>query len=264
MLDDQLYVLKERVLISVSGPDAFKFLQSLVTNDLGDSENLLMYAALLTPQGKYLNDFFIIKKMDNTFLIDIFYQSAAHFIKRLNMYKLRSRVDVELTDGVVCVGGANTPNGAFFDPRDEKLGWRKYFLGDDVPSEAVELPVNMYDKLRVELCIPETNVELLADKTFILEAGFERLSGVSFTKGCYVGQEVTARMRHKTELQKGFVKVRINGIISGSCMEIMSEEKVAGILFTRHENLAIAYLKFKYINKSLRVGDAKLEFVTKF
>ena len=264
MLDDQIYVLKERVLISVSGPDAFKFLQSLVTNDLVDSENCLMYAALLTPQGKYLNDFFIIKKMDNTFLIDICYQSSENFIKRLNMYKLRSRVDVELTDGIVCVGSSNTPNGAFFDPRNEKLGWRQYFLGDDVPSEVVELPVNTYEKLRVELCIPETNVELLVDKTFILEAGFERLSGVSFTKGCYVGQEVTARMRHKTELQKGFVKVRIIGVIGGSSMEIMSEEKVAGSLFTRHENLAIAYLKFKYIDTPLRVGDAKLEFVTKF
>jgi hypothetical protein len=71
-------------------------------------------------------------------------------------------------------------------------------------------------------------------------------------------------MRHKTELQKGFVKVRISGVIDGSSMEIMSEEKVAGSLFTRNENLAIAYLKFKYINKSLRVGDANLEFLTKF
>ena len=264
MLDDKLYVLKERVLVSVSGPDAFKFLQSLITNDLGDSENCMVYAALLTPQGKYLNDFFIIKKIDNTFLIDIFYQSAEQFIKRLNMYKLRLRVDVELTDGIVCVGSSIAPNGAFFDPRNAKLGWRQYFLGDDIPSEAVELPAKIYEKLRVELCIPETNIELLVDKTFILEAGFERLSGVSFTKGCYVGQEVTARMRHKTELQKGFVKVRISGVIDESSMEIMSEEKVAGSLFTRHENLAIAYLKFKYIDKSLRVGDANLEFLTKF
>ena len=264
MLDDQLYILKERVLVSVSGPDAFKFLQNLVTNDLGNSETCLIYAALLTPQGKYLNDFFVIKRTDNTFLIDIFHQSAEHFIKRLNIYKLRLRVDVELTDGIVCVGGSIAPNGAFFDPRDAKLGWRQYFLGNDIPSEAVELPVNMYEKLRVELCIPETNVELLVDKTFILEAGFERLSGVSFTKGCYVGQEVTARMRHKTELQKGFVKVRISGIIGDSCMEIMSEEKVAGSLFTRHENLAIAYLKFRYIDTPLRVGEANLEFLKKF
>lgn len=264
MLDNQLYILKERVLISISGPDAFKFLQSLVTNNLDSSENVLLYSALLTPQGKYLNDFFIIKKMDNTFLIDILSQSAELFIKRLTMYKLRSDIDVELTDGVVCVGVSKIPNGAFFDPRDKKLGWRQYFLGQDAPFEAVKLPVEMYEKLRVELCIPETNVELFADKTFILEAGFERLSGVSFTKGCYVGQEVTARMRHKTELQKGFVKVSISGSIDGSTMEIMSEEKIVGSLFTRHENLAIAYLKFKYIDAPLRVGDARIEFMQKF
>ena len=264
MIDNQLYILKERVLISVSGPDAFKFLQSLVTNDLDNSENYLLYSALLTPQGKYLNDFFIMNKMDNTFLIDILSQFAEQFIKRLNMYKLRSHVNVELIDGVVCVGLSKIPKEAFFDPRDAKLGWRQYFLGERTPSEAVQLPVEIYEKRRVELRIPETNVELLADKTFILEAGFERLSGVSFTKGCYVGQEVTARMRHKTELQKGFVKVRINGATDGSTMEIMSEEKVVGSLFTRHENLAIAYLKFKYIDASLRVGDTKIEFVEKF
>ena len=264
MLDDQLYILKGRALISVSGPDAFKFLQSLVTNDLDNSEISLLYSALLTPQGKYLNDFFIIKKMDNTFLIDILSQSAELFIKRLNMYKLRSRVDVELIDGIVCVGASKIPNEAFFDPRDKKLGWRQYFLGDHAPYEAIQLPMETYEKLRVNLCIPETNVELLADKTFILEAGFERLSGVSFSKGCYVGQEVTARMRHKTELQKGFVKVRISGPIDGSTMEIMSQEKVVGSLFTRHDDLAMAYLKFKYIDAPLRVGNVKIEFVTKF
>ena len=264
MLDDQLYFLKERVLISVSGPDAQKFLQSLITNELNNSENRLLYSALLTPQGKYLNDFFIIKKTDNTFLIDISSQSAEQFIKRLSMYKLRSHVDVESIDGVVCVGLSRKPTEAFFDPRDDKLGWRQYLLEKDVPSEAAQLPLEMYEKLRVDLCIPETNIELLVDKTFILEAGFEKLSGVSFTKGCYVGQEVTARMRHKTELQKGLVKVRISGSIGDSTMEIMSEGKVVGSLFTRHENLAIAYLKFKYIDKPLQVGDATLEFVKKF
>ena len=84
MLHNQLYILKERVLINVSGPDAFKFLQSIVTNDLDSSENCLLYSALLTPQGKYLNDFFIIKRMDNNFLIDILFQFAEQFIKRLH------------------------------------------------------------------------------------------------------------------------------------------------------------------------------------
>ena len=239
-------------------------MQSLITNDLDNSEDRLIYSALLTPQGKYLNDFFIIKQEDNTFLIDILSQSAEHFIKRLNIYKLRSHVTVEMIKGAVCIGNSNMPNNAISDPRDEKLGWRQYFLGEDAPAEAVQLPEDKYNKLRVDLCIPESNRELLGEKTFILEAGFERLSGVSFTKGCYVGQEVTARMRHKTELQKGLVKVRIIGVIGGSSMEIMSEEKVVGSLFTRYEDNAIAYLKFKYIDKSLRVGEARLEFVKKF
>ena len=264
MLADQLYILKERALIRVSGPDASKFLQSLVTNDLNGSENRLLYSALLTPQGKYLNDFFIIKNMNNTFLIDILSQSAEHFIKRLNMYKLRSHVDVELIEGSVCIGNSKLPRGAFFDPRSTKLGWRQYFLEKGLPPKAVELPLTIYEKLRVDFCIPESNIELLADKTFILEAGFERLSGVSFTKGCYVGQEVTARMRHKTELQKGFVKVKINGTIDDSLLDIISGEKVVGSLFTRHNNYAIAYLKFKYADMSLRVGDIKLEFVEMF
>ena len=104
---------------------------------------------------------------------------------------------------------------------------------------------------------------MIKDKTFILEAGFDRLSGVNFNKGCFVGQEVTARMRHKTELQKGLAKVKVLGPVGTDC-NILSEGRVIGTLFTRVGNFAIAYLKFKFEETHLRVGDTEVEFVNRY
>ena len=152
---------------------------------------------------------------------------------------------LELIEAKVCIGFSEKPTDAFVDPRCEQLGWRQYYLNNLIPRDSIDFKREAYDKLRVKYCIPETNIELIRDKTFILEAGFDRLSGVSFTKGCYVGQEVTARMRHKTELQKGLVKVRIIGNTDGLCESILSEDRVVGTLLTRVKDLAIAYIKFK-------------------
>ena len=264
MLDAQLYRLTDRTLIEVSGSDAFKFLQNLITNDLNDFHPNLMYSALLTPQGKYLFDFFIIKKSNTIFFIDISSQAKEEFLSRLKMYKLRSDVNVEEVQGHVGVGFSNKPSGAFFDPRCKQLGWRQYFFESTAPTNIPILGRKYYDKLRVDHCIPETGIELIKDKTFILEVGFDRLSGVSFTKGCYVGQEVTARMKHKTELQKGLGKVKVLGKIGESTNKILSQGKVVGTLFTRVEDYAIAYLKFKYEDSLLKVGNAQVVLVERY
>ncbi len=264
MKNKRLYRLRDRALVQVKGSDAFKFLQNLVTNDLsGDCEGLI-YSALLTPQGKYLFDFFIIKKSPDWFLIDISSKTTANFIMRLNMYKLRSNVSIEELDVQVILGFSFKPDDAFFDPRCIELGWRQYIFDK---SETKELPIFIqddYDKLRVDHCIPETNIELIKDKTFILEAGFERLSGVSFTKGCYIGQEVTARMRHKTKLQKGFAKVKILGDSSTSKNIILFQGKVVGSIYTRVGDYGLAYLKYKYEKSGLNSGNAEVILIERF
>ena len=157
---------------------------------------------------------------------------------------------LEPTDLALARGTGPAPEGAVADPRDPALGWRLYgaATGDDGSD---------WDAIRVTHTIPETLIELIPNETFILEAGFERLHGVDFRKGCYVGQEVTARMKHKTELRKGLVRVVVEGAAPvGS--EILAEGKPAGRLFTQSGGRAIAYLRFDRSEGPLTAGSARV------
>ncbi len=241
-----------RTVIRITGEDAEKFLQDLISNDLSRATDGLIYAALLSPKGKYLFDFFVTKQ-DNAYLLDIATDRAPHLAQRLNMYKLRADVTLTGTDMTVGRGLGDMPTTAFPDPRHAALGWRLYGAGDTTP------PSIDWDAIRVAHCIPETGIELIADGTYILEAGFERLNGVDFRKGCYVGQEVTARMKHKTELRKGFATVEINGTAPIGT-DIMTGGKVAGQLYTQSGNQAIAYLRFDRANDDMTAGDALIKY----
>ena len=195
--------MSARTILSLSGPDARDFLQGLVTNDVSKlDQGSLVYAALLTPQGKYLADFFLIPRGENI-LIDVSAELADGLLKRLTMYRLRADVQIGKTDLQVRRGTGEAPDGAFPDPRHPDLGWRLY--GEEGGDDGSD-----WEALRIAHCIPESGIELTPD-SYILEAGFEALHGVDFRKGCYVGQEVTARMKHKTELRKGLQVVSIEG-----------------------------------------------------
>lgn len=235
-----------RKVIEVSGEDRLHFLQGLITNDVKGLESGAVYAALLTPQGKFLVDFFLVPEGD-VVLMDIPASEEESLMKRLTMYKLRSKVTLTPTDRVVSRGLGEAPEGAFQDPRTPEMGWRAY---DGRPSEDVD-----WNAIRVAHCVPEFGVELTPD-TFILEAGFAHLHGVNFKKGCYVGQEVTARMHHKTELRKGLKTVEIDGAAPVGT-EIMTEDgKTAGTLFTQSGGRAIAYLRLDRAKGPLKAGDA--------
>ncbi|MEM6727962.1 MAG: folate-binding protein [Pseudomonadota bacterium] len=234
-----------RKLIRVTGADRVEFLQNLVTNDVEKLRDGLVYTALLTPQGKLIADFFLVPDGDGI-LIDVDETVAPALAQRLSMYKLRSDVALDWDDRHVLQGQGAAPDGAFADPRAPSLGWRLY------GGEAGALPD--WDARRVAACVPEFGHELTGD-TYILEAGFERLSGVDFKKGCYVGQEVTARMKHKTELQKGFVRVAVDGEAEPGT-EITSGGKPVGTLHTRVGAEAIAYLRFNRIKGEMLAGDA--------
>ncbi|MCT4610107.1 MAG: folate-binding protein [Pelagimonas sp.] len=238
-----------RKVIRVGGSDARSFLQGLITNDVDKLETGLVYTAFLTPQGKYRADFFLVPDGDNI-LIDIDADLAGPVVQTLSMYKLRSDVTLEETDLQVTRGLGDVPEGAFADPRDASLGWRGYAgqPGTDTDWEA----------LHVAACVPQSGIELTPD-TFILEAGFERLNGVDFRKGCYVGQEVTARMKHKTELRKGLTLVEIDGVAAPGS-DIMAGEKPAGTLFTQSGGKAMAYLRFDRAKGDLTAGDARIHW----
>lgn len=238
--------MTDRTVLALTGADREHFLQGLVTNDVRKAKDGLVYAALLTPQGKYIADFFIAGQPDRH-LIDVGTPLATSLAQRLSMYRLRADVQITPTDLIVSRGTGTPPEGALPDPRHPALGWRHY--GPTDISDATD-----WTALRVEHLIPETGIELTPD-TYILEAGFERLHGVDFRKGCYVGQEVTARMKHKTELKKGLAPVAITGTAPPGT-PVMAGEKEAGTLFTQSGSRAIAYLRFDRATGPLTAGDA--------
>jgi folate-binding protein YgfZ len=235
-----------RRVLAVSGPDRVGFLQGLVTNRIGVAP---AWAALLTPQGKYLADFLVVPEPERL-LIDIDSRLADDLVKRLSIYRLRSQVAIEPTGLGVARGTGEAPGAAFADPRHTALGWRLYGDAGDDGSD--------WDAIRVAHCIPETLVELIPNETFILEAGFERLHGVDFRKGCYVGQEVTARMKHKTELRKGLVTVGIEGSAPVGTSILMPDGREAGTLFTQSAGRAIAHMRFDRMGEGLVAGEARL------
>ncbi len=240
-----------RAIIEVSGQDATKFLQGLVTNDLRKLErDGIVYAAFLTPQGKYLADFFLVARPDGVIWLDVAAPLAAELLRRLAAFKLRAQVSLAQLDHPVSRGTGPAPEGALSDPRHPALGWRLY--GQALPDDGTD-----WDALRVAHCIPESGIELLPNETFILEAGFERLHGVDFRKGCYVGQEVTARMQHKTSLRKGLVTVAIEGRAPVGT-EIMADGKLAGQVFTQADGKAIAYLRFDRAAGEMQAEGARL------
>ncbi|WP_333683800.1 CAF17-like 4Fe-4S cluster assembly/insertion protein YgfZ [Pontibaca methylaminivorans] len=241
-----------RRIFRITGRDSRDFLQGLVTNDVGKLAQGLVYAALLTPQGKYIADFFLAPDASDgdAVLLDVTAPLADDLLKRLRMYKLRADVDIAECGLNLQRGTGPAPAGAWPDPRHEALGWRAYGTAPESDDGSD------WDAIRVAHCIPESGIELTPD-SYILEAGFDRLNGVDFRKGCYVGQEVTARMRHKTELRKGLARVRVEGD-AGPGAEITSGGKPAGTLHTRAGDTAIAYLRFDRAEGDMQAGDATL------
>ncbi len=242
-----------RSIFSITGADRLTFLQGLLSGDvLGLTQDGIVYAALLSPQGKYLADMFVIAQGGALYL-DMDANIAAATVQRLNMYRLRADVHIAPSDISVTRGVDAPLDGAFADPRHPALGWRIY--GAPQPEPAVD-----WDALRVAHMIPQTGIELTPNDTYILEAGFDRLNGVSFRKGCYVGQEVTARMRHKTELKKGLVRVAIDGAAPVGT-PIMAGDRTAGTLFTQSGGFALAHLRLEWAAGEMQAGDARLTLV---
>ncbi len=239
--------MSHRHIFRLTGSDTRAFLQGLVTNDVDKIDNGLVYAALLTPQGKYMADFFLCADGQDV-LLDAHADQAAMLRQRLAMYKLRA--DVVIADAELHMhrGVGDVPQDGFADPRNSALGWRAY---RDEPQTD---DTTDWTALRVANLVPETGVELTPD-TFILEARFEALNGVDFRKGCYVGQEVTARMKHKTTLRKGLAQVSLDGSAETGT-DITADGKVAGTLLSQSGEKAIAYLRFDRAKGPMAAGDA--------
>ncbi len=192
--------LKDRAVIAISGPEAKSFLQGLITNDIAAvTPASCLYATLLTPQGKILFDF-ILSESDDTVFLDCAAASAQALLKRLTLYRLRAKIDLAVREEL----GVFWNDGGRPDPRLAELGNRR--IGPTSATDAVA----GYLQHRLTLGVPE-GADFGSDRMFALDAGLEELHGVSFDKGCYIGQELTARMKHRGTARKRLLSVTTLG-----------------------------------------------------
>ena len=283
---NSVYILEDRGLLYINGDDVKGFLQNIITNNIENvSEDRSCFSALLTPQGKYLYDFIIIKHKSGYFL-DCEKKIIENLYKQLNLYKLRSKVDIlNLSNEFVVANltkekfleleNSKDENGftikfredpIFLDPRSDKLGARlvinleKLYLS--IKKLGLEVSdVNEYYNTSHELGIAQIDTNKLQDKIFGIECNFEELNGIDFKKGCYVGQENTARIKLKDKLNKRLFAIKVlDGKINSD--EITSENKNLGKLLINNKNpFALLKLEDKSFNfnKDLKCGDAKIK-----
>ena len=201
-------VLCDRALLSISGADTRSFLQGLITHDVEQlSANKPLYSALLTPQGKILFDFLLFE-WEGMVLVDCWKPARENLQKRLSMYRLRAKVEISPRDDLaVNVAWEGSTNGAT-DPRLSGLGTRSVTNANKLDDSS-----SRYLDHRLDLGVPEGR-DFGQDKVFALEGDLDELHAISFEKGCYVGQELTARMKHRGTARKRLLPVAsTNGIL---------------------------------------------------
>lgn len=202
--------LPDRAVLEVTGEDRLAFLQGLVSNDVNAAgPGRAVWTALLTPQGKWLADFFLAAEGDGL-LLDVEAEQAAMIQQKLLRFRLRSKVAMApLTGWVVQAGwgGAAMPEGATPDPRLPEAGWRRLTPS---PAPADATPAD-YDAHRLALGLPNGSRDMQPEHSVLLEAGFDELNGVSWSKGCYMGQELTARTKYRGLVKRRLVPVTVEG-----------------------------------------------------
>jgi tRNA-modifying protein YgfZ len=228
--------LPDRAVVGVQGSDSGHFLHNLLTADIEHLESgAASYAALLSPQGKILFDMMVLRTPEG-FLIDCAASRAAGLVQRLGMYKLRAKVEVSLRDDLsVGVSPAEVP-GSYRDPRSPDLGWR--MIGTP-PAEEAE----GYGAARIALGLADSEADIGSGEFFPHEANLDQLGGVSFKKGCYVGQEIVSRMEHRGTARNRVLPVNLDGAAPPKGTEVRAGEKLVGTLLSSAGTAALALLR---------------------
>jgi folate-binding protein YgfZ len=289
MAEKAFVPLRERGLLSVAGPDRRSFLQGLISNDVEKvAPDRAIYAAFLTAQGKYLHDFFIVER-DDALLLDCEAVRLADLQRRLSLYRLRAKVTLGAADPGFAVFAAFGPGAlaalglkdepgaaqpfaggiAFVDPRLAALGARLA-----VPQESgsaalrdagfVEQDFATYDRLRLHYGVPDGSRDLPIEKAILLEAGFDELNGVDWNKGCYIGQELTARTKYRGLIKKRLMPVTVEGPLPAPGTIVSLDGREAGEMRSGRDGLALALLRIEAVEaardsgQELMAGETRL------
>jgi hypothetical protein len=275
MFDDkEYYLFKKRGIILIEGKDRFKFIQGIISNDI----ELLrkkpsIYSSLLTPQGKFQYDFFI-SNFKEKFYLECNISEQEELISKFMMFKLRLDVKVSINSDYNIILSKKKLNFSernssiifsFYDPRfDNSFFSRTYadsnFL-NEIKKQYVEIDEKRYETLRLNYCIPDFSIDATKAKSLLLEMRFDELNGISWTKGCYMGQEITARMKYRNIVKKKIFKVLID-FRSNLKNEITLENETVGKLTSHNKKDGIAFLDTKALSnlntKKFFSGDSKI------
>ena len=288
MVERSCMVLGDRAVLEIAGEDRRAFLQGLVSNDVEKvAPDRAIYAALLTAQGKYLHDFFIAE-IGDAFLIDAEAARLADLKRRLGLYRLRAKVTLgENGDRYIVAAafgsdalnlldlpaepGAAVPFAggiAYVDPRLPELGARLLLRRGAglAPLQSAGFRIDdgtEYDRLRLSLGIPDGSRDLAVEKAILLESGFEELNGIDWQKGCYIGQELTARTKYRALIKKRLMPVVIDGPLPAPGTLVMLGDQEAGEMRSGRDGLGLALLRLEAVaeasaGKPLTAGTATL------
>jgi folate-binding protein YgfZ len=254
----KLTPLPERGVIAVEGDDRVAFLQGLVSNDIeAVRPGQAVWAALLTPQGKWLADFFVFADAD-ALLLDCEAQQIPMLMQRLSRYRLRMKATLRLVPETVVhvawptrsdVAGVIAP-----DPRLPDFAWR---ILTNSPVTATATPED-WDRYRLAAGLPDGSRDMEADRSVLLEAGFDELAGVSWSKGCYMGQELTARTKYRGLVKRRLVPVSVEGNLPPPGTPVMREGIEVGTMRSGRDGAGLASLKLDALHAELRCGEATL------
>lgn len=235
--------LPNRGTVRIAGPDRRLFLQGLITNDVAllDPPGAMVYACLLTPQGKFLHDFFMTEQDDMIQLECEGSARAADLAATLKKFRLRSKVEIEHTETQDVFVSLN---GQYRDPRHPALGARSYTR----PDEGDEAPFAEWDRHRITFGIPDGSRDMLIGQSTMMECGLDRLNALSLTKGCYMGQELTARMHYRGLAKRHLIPVHIPGHPPGSTLpppgtDLRDGDTLIGEMRSSCGNIGLALLR---------------------
>ena len=287
----EVITLEDRGFIEVKGTEAKDFLQNIVTNDIEKvTDQLTIFSSILTPQGKYLFDFFVLKLKDS-YLLECEKKSTEKIIKLLNYYKLRSKVDfTDLTEKYVALVislekfkeinnfdfsiGKTTSYGndpVYIDPRNSNLGAKLISKLENMHLTIKKLNLTISDKKKYynksfELGIPQIDLDKLREKVFGIENNLDELNGIDFKKGCYVGQENTSRIKLRNKLRRRILPVqKITGEISENDIIKYKDNDIGKIMIDKPYSFALIKvvdpdLK-EFINAELICGKSKVKIL---
>ncbi len=286
-------ILKARGLLAAAGPDARAFLQGMVSNDMDKlSPERALWAAFLTPQGKFLHEFFLTlepgaepgtEAVADRVLLDCEAARLDDLRGRLGRYKLRARIeleDVSATYGVAAIFGDGALDAlglpaqagcttafagglAYVDPRLPELGARAVLpkAGAAAALEGAGFAPGSfvhYDRLRIGLGVPDGSRDLEVERSPLLENGFDELGGIDWDKGCFMGQELTARTKYRALTKKRLLPVEIDGPVPAPGTPVTAAGKDAGVMRSAADGLGLALIRLEHLEAPLSAGSARL------